>query len=462
MSIWDKLFGKKSAGGKGDDPMAWLRRQVEDLDPPSHPRSVAPHVLQKQLDRLCDGKITLVAVRNSGTMLWGLALTREQMDQARVEIEPRIDVALKRWEEMLGATFGEPGRSFFAEVAEQRRLTLGTGKPRRGRHRYSLDPPRAPGPYEDARLDEAIEHGGLVVEREGDRIVRARIAIVEGGDHDSESVLEALLARPDAARIRDLTLGLCGVPDEGFGEYAGVLGVLEQNRAACAEIERIFIGDFEYPDEVEISWTHVGNLGPLLAATPALKSLRVRGGGVAIEPASHDRLESLVIETGGLPKEAVVSIASGRFPALHTLEVWFGDPNYGGDGDAASFRPFFEHGGYPRLVHLGLRNCGFTDDLVEALCATGDPGYRASAAIPLPPRLVSLDLSKGTLTSRGALRLIAAKDRFPALERLDVDDCFLDESSQRALQLAFGARVKIGTQRDADEYDGEYYVSVGE
>jgi hypothetical protein len=75
---------------------------------------------------------------------------------------------------------------------------------------------------------------------------------------------------------------------------------------------------------------------------------------------------------------------------------------------------------------LGLRNAWFADDLVEAVLDS-----------PIAARLEALDLSLGTLTVAGALRLAEAAPRLPLLIRLDVDDNYLTHAALRTIANAF-------------------------
>lgn len=216
----------------------------------------------------------------------------------------------------------------------------------------------------------------------------------------------------------------------------------------------LFIGDFEFPEEQEISWVEVGKVGKLLPIAPHLRSLALRGGGIDLGKLEHDCLESLRIETGGLPKAAVASVGKCRLPALTHMEVWFGNTEYGGNGNIRQLADLFTGKGVPKLVHLGLKNCDWEDEIAVALSKSD-----------LLAQLVSVDLSMGTLHGAGVEAILANADKFQHLERLDLSENFLTEPLCERLREVFGERVNLGGQNQPSDWgDGvdRYYTSVGE
>jgi hypothetical protein len=93
----------------------------------------------------------------------------------------------------------------------------------------------------------------------------------------------------------------------------------------------IFLGDIII-EENEISWINQSDVSPLFTAYPALEHFRVRGGnGLIVGSIRHERLKSLIIESGGLPAQVVRDVAAATLPALEHLELWLGTEEYGGD-----------------------------------------------------------------------------------------------------------------------------------
>jgi hypothetical protein len=213
-------------------------------------------------------------------------------------------------------------------------------------------------------------------------------------------------------------------------------------------LRSLFIGDFEYPDETEISWTYLQDVEPLYKAFPNLRSLRLRGGFVELGKIDLPELREFTVETGGLPLAAVKSIASAKWPKLERLEVWFGSDDYGAEGGVDDLQPILNGKGLPNLKHLGLRNGEFADELCKAL-----------PKAKILPQLEVLDLSMGTMTDEGAQVLADNAEAFKHLKQLDVTQNLLTARGQR-LVAKLCPSVAKGNQR---EYDEDYrYVAVGE
>lgn len=219
-------------------------------------------------------------------------------------------------------------------------------------------------------------------------------------------------------------------------------------------LRSLFIGDFEYPDEQEISWVEVGKAGKVLPVAPNLRSLTIRGGGIDLGTLAHDSLQTLVIETGGLPKAAVASVGKAKLPALTSMEVWFGRDEYGGTGNVKQLADLFKGTGVPKLRHLGLKNCEWQDDVAVAL-----------AKAPVLAQLTSVDMSMGTLHGAGVEAMLKNASKFEHLERIDVSENFISDEQVEALRKAFGDKIDgLDEQEEPDEWDDElhYYTTVGE
>jgi uncharacterized protein (TIGR02996 family) len=265
------------------------------------------------------------------------------------------------------------------------------------------------------------------------------------------TVLAALVKSPAARLLRALNIGMID------HEYPVTLekAIASITKAGKLEsLRELFIGDFEYPDESEISWVDVGSIAKVLPVVPKLRALTVRGAAIGLGKLEHDTLESLTIETGGLPRQAVASLGKCRLPKLRRMEVWFGRDEYGGNGNVGQLKGLFAGTGLPALEHLGLRNCEFADDLAAAL-----------AKSKILPRVRSVDLSMGTLHGPGAEAIVKNAAKFQHLESLDLDENYIPDDHCARLSEALGKIVNIGSQEAPDDWgDGElhYYTSVGE
>ena len=281
-------------------------------------------------------------------------------------------------------------------------------------------------------------------------IVAARVAVPDWNyaGPDAKLVLRAIVQSPAAVRLRELTIGLLNFAGGGLEDVA-----LELISAGpFAELERLFIGDF-VPEQQEISWVELGDISPLYPFTPKLQDLRLRGAGIQLGVLAHPTLAQLVIETGGLPRSSVVSVATASLPKLKYLEVWFGRPDYGGTTDIEALRPLFTSLALPELRHLGLQNSEMQDEIALEL-----------ARSPLLAQLESVDLSMGTMHEPGAQAILDNANAFEHLVALNLAENFIPAAHCAQLEATFGDVVECGGQRKPDIEDGQpyYYASVGE
>jgi uncharacterized protein (TIGR02996 family) len=266
-----------------------------------------------------------------------------------------------------------------------------------------------------------------------------------------DTILRALIKSPVARFLQSIRMGLLEWQGDEDSFDKGIDAVSKSG--LLPSVRELFVGDFA--DETEISWTDVGSVEPALLVMPNLRSLHVHGGGIGLGKAvEHDKLESLLIETGGLPGAAVKAIGQCKLPSLIKMDVWFGQKNYGAGGNIKQLAPLLTGEGVPKLRHLGLMNSEFEDDIASAL-----------AKSPLLAQLESVDLSMGTLTDKGGQAIVAAADKFKHLTKLDLDHNYLSDTVVKALQRALGKAVSVGGRQTASDWgDGElhYYTQVGE
>jgi predicted DNA-binding WGR domain protein len=281
-------------------------------------------------------------------------------------------------------------------------------------------------------------------------IVKARVGAPEYGFEGpaTGAVLRAIVKSPAAAFLRDLTVGL-------YDFEGGGLSTVARDIAAggeLAQLERLFIGDF-HSEEQEISWVALDHLGVLYPLTPRLTTLRLRGAGIGLGKFEHPTLTRLEIETGGLPRDAVASLAAAKLPALAHMEVWFGRTDYGGTTDIEALRPIFTSKTLPALRHLGLQNAEMQDEIAIAL-----------ANSPLLAQVESVDLSMGTMREPGAQALLDHAASFKHLKSLNLANNYIPGNLCSQLRKTLGTIVNIGYQDAPDVWDGEnhYYTSVGE
>lgn len=265
-------------------------------------------------------------------------------------------------------------------------------------------------------------------------------------------VLAALVKSPAARLLRSLTIGLLEFDSHYSLRLANGIETISKT-GKLESLRELFIGDFEYPAEIEISWVYIGNVGQLLPVVPNLRSLKLRGADIMLGTLEHPTLESLTIETGGLPSDSVASIGMCELPQLRRMEVWLGTAEYGGDGEIRQLEPLFEGSGVPKLEHLGLLNSDFEDDIAAALCRS-----------KLLPQLRSVDLSMGSLHEPGVDAILANIDKFAHLDSLVLDENFIPDHMCKELRTALGTKVSTVGQREPNCWDGvlHYYTTVGE
>lgn len=275
-----------------------------------------------------------------------------------------------------------------------------------------------------------------------------RIEKVSGSADDEDrtagELLRALLSHPSGAFVRSLSFGTVDGIEDGNIDYESICAAL--GKVPAPHVSSIYFGDW---DEWEVSWSHLGKAAPLWKL-PALETLTIRAGSMDLGTIASSSLRSLEIITGGLTKANIKSLAAAKLPALETLKIYFGSSQYGASGDVKDLAPLLAGKGLPKLKHLGLMNAEFTDDICSAL-----------PKAPILRQLSTLDLSKGTMSSAGAAALAAHEQAFGHLAELDVSDNWLTGDDLKRLK-GVAKKVITGDQRDAEDNDGERYVSLGE
>lgn len=270
------------------------------------------------------------------------------------------------------------------------------------------------------------------------------------GELDIAKVLAAALAHPSARFLTSLRLGMPMNPEDGEQDYGDVLKTLA-TLDATTRLRELYIGDIAQ-EESEISWIQVGNLAPLYPKLRQLRSLTIHAGGdLDLGKIDLPELRELILISGGLAKKNLAAICAAKWPKLEKLELWTGSKSYGGDSGIADLKPILDGKAFPKLVHLGLRNSEYSDEIAAAL-----------PTAKILRQLSALDLSKGTLSDAGVTAMLAHVDAFQHLRKLDLSDNFVAKTSAAASKLTSAVRTR--PQRTPDNYDGESrrYVSVSE
>ncbi|KJV35262.1 STM4015 family protein [Luteibacter yeojuensis] len=268
-------------------------------------------------------------------------------------------------------------------------------------------------------------------------------------EYDSKESQAELLAdffsKVAPASVEALVIGVWSEAYDKGPE--GYLDGLIARRGELSNLKALFVGDMTFED-CEISWIIQAPYNALLDAFPGLAALRVRGSSkLGLEPFEHAGLQELAIECGGLPSDIVDAIAASTLPALHTLELWLGDDNYGFDGDLALYQRLLGAIDPGRLRHLGLRDASITDEL--AVWLAGETWLGS---------LDTLDLSLGTIGDVGA-KALCESPNLGRLQRIDLSHHYISEAWQQKL-AALPCTVVLDEPTTEDE--GDRYVAVSE
>ena len=261
-----------------------------------------------------------------------------------------------------------------------------------------------------------------------------------------KDTFDALRKDPKAS---ELTAIVIGPFNESYDDNANKV-VKELTSAASKKLftrlRALFVGDITY-EEQEISWIHLGNVAAVLDHYPALEVLRVRGTEeFKFKCDPHDGLKTLILESGGLNKKAIKGALDAGFANLEHLELWLGSEDYGADHSVDDLMPILSGRLFPKLAHLGLRNCQYTDAIATAI-----------ADSPILSQITSLDLSMGTLGDEGAQALIDSP-LFARLKHVDVSHHYMSPAVMKKLAAA-GPKV---VAKDRQENEDDRYIAVAE
>ena len=265
-----------------------------------------------------------------------------------------------------------------------------------------------------------------------------------------EARFNEFLSLPGSSSVTSIVVGVWGDTNP-LADSSSVVHILSRASAGLPALRALFIGDI-IGEEFEISWIEQSDMAPLFVAYPELEHFRVRGGtGLRFGPLNHNRLRSLIVESGGLDVSVVRDITSSSLPELEHLELWLGDENYGANTEMVDLAPILSGKLFPKLRYLGLR-----DSLLS------DPIAAAVAHSPLLERLRVLDLSLGTLSDAGAAALLAS----PSIKNLEFLDLHHQYCSDEMVSKLGGMGIKVDTsdeqEADIDDDESTRYVAVGE
>lgn len=246
-----------------------------------------------------------------------------------------------------------------------------------------------------------------------------------------------------------------GIVVGSWDELDVIVAALVAARDRLPHLTALFLGDI-IREEYEISWITQTDVSSLFTAYPNLEHLRLRGGnGLSLGRVRHERLTSLIIESGGLPASVLQEVTTATLPALEHLELWLGDEEYGANTTIDDIAPLLFQNPFPNLRYLGLRNSEIADEIAFAI-----------AQAPVLQRITVLDLSLGTLGDVGAAALLESA-ALAHLEQLDLHHHFCSTGVMKQLAemgQRLGITIDLDEQMEADIDDGDEmrFVAVSE
>jgi hypothetical protein len=270
-------------------------------------------------------------------------------------------------------------------------------------------------------------------------------------EYDSETSIVDLLSQfaadANASKVTGLVIGLWDSDESS----QSVVDFLVDASQKLSSLSGLFLGDI-IEEENQISWIQQCDLSSLLMAYPQLEYLQVRGNdGLSFGELKHDRLKTLIVETGGLSVGIVREICESHLPQLEHLELWLGTDDYGGDTTPEDLTPILSGGLFPYLQYLGLRDSYIADRIATVV---------ANSTILV--RIKVLDLSLGNLGDVGAAALLASPF-INQLKKLDLHHHYMSEALVKDL-AKLSIEVDVSDEQEADKDDDEEYryIAVSE
>ncbi len=313
----------------------------------------------------------------------------------------------------------------------------------------------------NARFDSAMselgvsEHVQIVRTHGFPRAATIKFEDVDGADPARlADAAKAVCASSEGRFIEVLRLGLGGYTDSN--DWAPTLRALAET-AHPERIRELYFNEYAFTD-CEISWATMGDLTGLFTPFPNLEVLHLKSGaGGVLGALDLPSLRTFIRESGGLAASEITSILEAKWPHLAHLELWFGSTDYGAGSTVVSIRSILD-GSLPSLRHLGIVNCEWVEDAIDAL-----------ARSQVLPQLSSLDLSRGILAQRGVALLREHAAAFRHLASIDLSANLLTAGEAVQIREVLD-NVILNDQRERDPYyeedeaDGEVarYVAVGE
>lgn len=265
----------------------------------------------------------------------------------------------------------------------------------------------------------------------------------------TEALLTQFLTDANATQVRAMIVGYWGDTYETSPQQ--LIDLLIAKRDRLPNLKAIFFGDIVM-EECEISWIIQGRYQEFFPAFPQLEHFQVRGASdLDLGVIHHPNLRTLIVESGGLPREIINTTIQSQLPELSHLELWLGSDEYGYSGTKEDIEKLINTP-FPKLTYLGLRDSEQADELAEIL-----------ANAPVLKQISTLDLSLGNLSDKGAQALLNSPF-IALLDKLDLHHHYVSDGLQLRLgQLGITVDLSDPQEEDRDS-DGEVYryIAVSE
>lgn len=261
-------------------------------------------------------------------------------------------------------------------------------------------------------------------------------------------LLQAYISDPNASAVDSLLIGCWGEPYENTPDK--IISLLADNASKLPNLQAVFFGDI-IMEESEISWIEQVDYREFFVAYPNIKHFKIRGTqGLRLRGMDLPNLETLVVESGGLPKAVMEDIKTANLPQLKHLELWLGTDDYGFDGSADDVKSLMEKP-FPCLTYLGLRNSEMADEVAAMI-----------AKASIVEQIKVLDMSMGNMTDKGAAALLSSP-HIGSLQKLDLHFHYISDEYMGKLR-DIGIELDLSDKQEEDEYDGEVYryIAVSE
>ena len=270
----------------------------------------------------------------------------------------------------------------------------------------------------------------------------------EDGGKNATTMIEDILSDPEITQLEEVVVGCWGeVWDDDAGAQTIIDGIVE-NKEKFSHIRSLFIGDMDY-EECEVSWIIQANYSAIWEAMPQLEKLVIKGSSeLSLGKIKHDKLETLEIICGGLPKDVISQIAEAELPNLKKLLLYIGIEDYGFDGDINTIKDLLAKADFPKLTYLGITDSEIQDEITKTVleCKYMD-------------QIETLDLSMGTLTDKGGQLLLDKLGDYPNIKNLDLHYHFLSDDMMKKLE---GLSVTVDLDEKEEPYvyqDGDVFYS---